>query len=283
MAFVLLDIKAGLGGKPDAKLRQCWQLAENILKQVVKTKLGVAEIVIKHLNKRIMFSKAASKYTDTLKCVIQQAQGELMNKTIILNEILEHIGSLNYAGGKRVLLSLMPIIRISTAFRDQTILVIRKALFSPKIETRRIAINGVLALLKTFKIATGLLSSSNSTQFMMSQSSMGLSQVAADVHCGKSVSYEALCLELLGVLKRGFTQQVGVRMSLYRGLYDVVVRNPELCPKVLQMLYQHAVRHGLDNAKNALCPIDIGSLVIEENGQAIVKVSRFLAFSSNRA
>ena len=32
------------------------------------------------------------------------------------------------------------------------------------------------------------------------------------------MSYEALCLELLGVLKRGFTAQVGVRMSLYQGI-----------------------------------------------------------------
>ena len=61
-------------------------------------------------------------------------------------------------------------------------------------------------------------------QQILSQSSAGLSQVAADVHCGKSISNEALCLELLGVLKRGFIQQVGVRMSLYHGLYDVVVR-----------------------------------------------------------
>ena len=116
-----------------------------------------------------------------------------------------------------MLLALIPVIKISTAFRDQTILVIRKALFSPRIETRRIAINGVLALLKYFKISSGALSST-STQSILSQSSSGLSQVAADVHRGRSVSYEALCLELLGVLKRGFTGQVGVRMSLYQGI-----------------------------------------------------------------
>ena len=81
--------------------------------------------------------------------------------------------SLNYSGGKRVLLALIPVIKISTAFRDQTILVIRKALFSPRIETRRIAINGVLALLKYFKISSGALSNT-STQTILSQSSSGL-------------------------------------------------------------------------------------------------------------
>lgn len=96
--------------------------------------------------------------------------------------------------------------------------------------------------------------------------------MAADVHCGKSVSYEGLCLELLGVLKRGFTQQVGVRMSLYQGLYDVVVRNPELCPKMLEMLYQHAVQHNLANP-DAICPVNINEIVIDKDGEAVVVVS----------
>lgn len=117
LSFMLLDINPGLGGKPDPRLRQSWNLAHEILNLVVKTKLGVAEIIIKQLSKRIMFSKGGSKYTDCLKSVIVQAQGELMNKTSVLNEILQHISNLNYAGGKRVLLSLVPIIKISTPFR----------------------------------------------------------------------------------------------------------------------------------------------------------------------
>jgi hypothetical protein len=55
----------GLGGKPDAKLRKMWDLAQIILKTVVKLKTGVAEVIIKQLSKRIMYSKAAPRYTDT--------------------------------------------------------------------------------------------------------------------------------------------------------------------------------------------------------------------------
>ena len=55
----------GLGGKPDAKLRKMWDLAQIILKTVVKMKTGVAEVIIKQLSKRIMYSKAAPRYTDT--------------------------------------------------------------------------------------------------------------------------------------------------------------------------------------------------------------------------
>ena len=59
------------------------------------------------------------------------------------------------------------------------------------------------------------------------------------------------------------------------GLYDVVVRNPELCPKVLQMLHQHAIRMGLNNASDSVCPIDVHDLVTEQDDQAIVKVGTF--------
>ena len=126
-------------------------------------------------------------------------------------------------------------------------------------------------MLKHFKINSGLLSNT-STQQILSQSSAGLSQVVADVHGGKSGTHEALCLELLGVLKRGLTQQAGVRMSLYQGFYDVILKNPELCPKVLQMFYQHAARHGLFNT-DAICPIDIMDIVREKDGTATVIVS----------
>ena len=42
-----------------------WDLAQIILKTVVKLKTGVAEVIIKQLSKRIMYSKAAPRYTDT--------------------------------------------------------------------------------------------------------------------------------------------------------------------------------------------------------------------------
>ena len=56
----------------------------------------------------------------------------------------------------------------------------------------------------------------------------------------------------------------------------MVVRNPELCPKVLQMLHQHAIRMGINNATGSVCPIDVHDLVKEQDDQAIVKVGTFI-------
>ena len=108
LALALLDTNVGLG-KPDYKTKTCWKLAQDIIRQVVVNQVSVAESIIKHLSRRIMFSKASVKYTDTLRIVITEARGKLMYKTSVLNEILEHTNNLSYAGGKRVFTSLVKL------------------------------------------------------------------------------------------------------------------------------------------------------------------------------
>ena len=53
------------------------------------------------------------------------------------------------------------------------------------------------------------------------------------------MSNEALCLELLGVLRRCFMQSPEVKMVFYSGVIEVVNRNPELCEGVLEVAYTH--------------------------------------------
>lgn len=100
---------------------------------------------------------------------------------------------------------------------------------------------------------------------MLSQSSSGLSQIVADVHRGVTVSTEALCMELLGVLKRALTSQWSVRLCLYRGLKDVVDRNPDLCLEIIGLLHQHSYDLRLHDT-NAITPIDMDSLLMEIDG-----------------
>ena len=90
---------------------------------------------------------------------------------------------------------MLPLVRLSKALRESLILSLRKLLFSSSVEARQSATAGVLMLLKTFRIST----SRNVSQ--LSQTSGSLSQVAVDVHRGSATSNEALCLELLGVLR----------------------------------------------------------------------------------
>lgn len=56
-----------------------------------------------------------------------------MGKPLLLLEILEQIGGLGVPGARRLLAALMPIIKFARSLRDVTILILRKALFSPQV------------------------------------------------------------------------------------------------------------------------------------------------------
>lgn len=70
-------------------------------------------------------------------------------------------------------------------------------------------------------------------------------------------------------IKLGFS---GVKLNLYQGLPDVIVRNSALCGAILDMLYRHAVVLGI-NRPNAICPIDFDDTIYESGFVAQVKVS----------
>jgi hypothetical protein len=63
----------------------------------------------------------------------------------------------------------------------------------------------------------------------------------------------------------------GVKLTLYQGLYDVVIRNGALCGAVLDMLHHHVVVSNINNP-NSINPIDIDEMIGEESGEPYVKV-----------
>eukprot|EP00061_Rhincodon_typus_P012322 g37976.t1 len=98
------------------------------------------------------------------------------------------------------------------------------------LDSRKSAVAGFLLLLKNFKVL-GSLASSQCTQALTA------SQVQVDVHMRYNASAnEALCLEILGSLRRCLSQQVDVRLMLYEGLFDVLRRNSQLAYTILQTL-----------------------------------------------
>ena len=233
-------------------------LGHDLVKLVIKKRSTSIVMVLSELTKRILSSKGAIQYTDCLRMTIKDGITVIMEEPpVFMNELLDHFGSLGINGARRVLVALMPLVKYGrNSLRNSTILILRKLLFSPNVDTRRIAVVGVLQLLKYFRISSSL----QITQMLMSQSSSCLSQAVINVHQGGTTNNESLCLELMGVLKRGLSQQAGVRMSLYRGLHEVVGRNPELCVGVLDMLYSHAIELNI-TSEDAINPIDIDAMI----------------------
>lgn len=267
--------------------QKVWQLGIDVALSLVKCHNrpeAVKSILVK-LVQRIVFSNGQIQYVECLGRVVKEGLSTIVNETElqlpgVLRDLLEQLGTLNAGAARRVLTALMPLIREDrrSSIRDSVVLVLRKSLFSPATDVRKVAVGGVLQLLKQFRIASG--SSLPVTQMLLTQSSSGLSQALIDIHRGVSTTNEALCLELLEVLRRCLSSQGPVRKTVYQGLGEVVGRNPELCMPILDLLHQHVVELGLQvsgdpaGAGGSINPIDVDSYISDSKEGPILMVSK---------
>ncbi|KAF0306828.1 Fanconi anemia group I protein [Amphibalanus amphitrite] len=162
-----------------------------------------------------------------------------------LTDLLAHLGLLPLTTARRLLAALLPVLKICAPLKDQLVLTLRKLLVGKRCEGRQIAVCGLLLCLRHFRVVSSLPFSQASQNF-----SCAMSQVAADLGPAFPTSAnEALCLELLGVLRRCLTQQAPVRATLYAGLHEVISRNPELAETIISMLLQQLKLFTDDSAR----------------------------------
>ncbi|KAI8512677.1 hypothetical protein Bbelb_093160 [Branchiostoma belcheri] len=142
--------------------------------------------------------------------------------------------------GIQLQLTTPPLLKLSMPLKDTLMLVLRKAMFSRQADARKVAVTGFLMILRHFRVLGGLPSSQSCSQSL----SFSFSQVQVDIHTPpSSAGNEALCLEILGNLRRCLTQQADVRLLLYEGMYDVLSRNPHLGPPILETLLSQFRRY----------------------------------------
>ncbi|KDR08917.1 Fanconi anemia group I protein [Zootermopsis nevadensis] len=241
LAFILLGEKAAKGRETSAE--KLWRLGISVLVKLVKKHNKVTGCVLQRLTDCIISDQAVTQYTD---CLHQLS----MSVPLVLNEyrssiitLLEMLTQLPGPVAENVVYAVLPIVRSFPSLRDVLIMVLRKALFARNVGTRKMAVSGFLQLLKHLDVkGLAVLSSSQSSYHSSNpRQSPGPSLLTQiDMETGNSSSNnEAICLELLGVLRRCFMQQADVRLRLYEGLHSGVTRNPELREYVQDMLINH--------------------------------------------
>lgn len=136
-------------------------------------------------------------------------------------ELMETMLQLPANASNALLDCIIPLTKLSPTIRDHLIILLRKALYSRTTETRQLAVTGFLKLIKNLKISNlvALSQSSSSSGSFCSGHSMftqaSLNQTSQTASNGSS--NEALCLEVLRILKRCFMQQAEVRCRFYKG------------------------------------------------------------------
>ncbi|PSN53494.1 hypothetical protein C0J52_16738 [Blattella germanica] len=256
LAFVLLAATSPKGKESVAK--KLWNLGTFVLVKLIKKHHKTTGTVLQLLTNSIITGQSVSQYTN---CLYQMAK----TVPLVLNEyrstimnLLEMLTQLSGPIAEEVVHSVLPIVRHFHSLRDVLIMVLRKALFSRNVGTRKMAVSGFLQLLKHLDVkGLAVLSSSQSSQYSGSPRHSLLTQI--DMEAGNS-NNEAICLELLGVLRRCFMQQAEVRLCLYEGLHSGVIRNPELSVYVQDMIISHFNQY-YESDEQTLPPLKFGEAV----------------------
>ncbi|CAG9823300.1 unnamed protein product [Phaedon cochleariae] len=272
-AFTLLGVGSALGR--DIIAEKQWNLGNLILLKVIKRKRQIALTIIQTLSNHIVTRQSVSQYIECLYIISKTLPLLMLENQSCIIELVDGLIQVPGPIANQLLEALMPLTKVSPTIRDHLIILLRKALYSRSIETRQMSVNGFLKLITHLKISNMavLSQSSNSvgsfisghslfTQISMNKSTQGTS--------ASRFSNEALCLEVLNILKRCFMQQVPVKTQLYEGLYDAVCSNPELGIPVLDMIWLHFSEYYVLD-EDQLPPLKMDKIVTLKDAQSLLQ------------
>lgn len=288
-----LGVKPGIGQKHIAERHG--QIGNIILLKLVKRKRFASNAIIQELSNHIVTGHNAPQHigkliklifpinysnysinfltkeclynmTRNLKHIMLENQGTI-------SQLVQELSQIPGEHAKLIIEAILPLITISPMIRDNLILILRKALWGKTVETRGMSVTGFLKILKNLRVSnlnswsqSG--GSSSSTHSLMTQLSLDCQSSQA----GRSqINNEALCLEVLQILRRCFILQCEVRSEFYAGLYEAVCTNGELGVSSLDLLWMHFTSfYVLD--KVDLPPIDFSKICATKGIDVVLQV-----------
>uniref|UniRef100_A0A182VTW9 Fanconi anemia group I protein n=1 Tax=Anopheles minimus TaxID=112268 RepID=A0A182VTW9_9DIPT len=157
--------------------------------------------------------------------------------------IMDYLLLINGTHAMRFMAFIFPLLRVSHTIRDRYIEVLRKAMYNGETSTRIMGVFGFCSLLKQLKNNNSRRSimgngAGNYTQLTISGMSL-LSQATYGSSNNPNIHFDMLTLEIMGMLRKCFTQTLEVREMLYEALGRAVEFNTQLLPHVLQFIDWH--------------------------------------------
>ncbi|CAG8756042.1 33754_t:CDS:10, partial [Gigaspora margarita] len=207
-----------LNGPPTTSNEMAGDLGTTILFEMFKIHEMVrAEVLEQILTRVISKAPSAGYFLNLLKLIVKEAPHSLQNHLTKIKGTLDYLTFLPTSIADIFLQAIQPIILVNKSFRDGLM----------DMDGRQNALAGYLQLLRITTIKGSDVQS-------MSQMPMGSS---------KSLSRQdqnSLFFEILRILRRCFSQQPQIRLSLYQGLIDLMDAESNIKPIVFDILFPHA-------------------------------------------
>ncbi|XP_063824818.1 Fanconi anemia group I protein homolog [Ostrinia nubilalis] len=244
LAFSLLSINKT---KPVAQA--CWSHGKLILVRLCKSQPETAGHILNQLACKLATESAQRQYADCLH-VLCKLTPVSIERCPELTTILENCqpSPHDYRAAAAVLAAVHPLVNFSTRSRDALVMVCRKRLYSRDSPHRCLALSGFLTVLRYMKLSRGTFSHSQSVCSQYSGHSY-LTQIAVDLHATQQhvvtsrVRNEAMCMEVVSILRRCLVQDAAVKQLLYSNLYECAAEKTALHESILELLYEHLSKY----------------------------------------
>lgn len=275
LAFVMMGMGSKFGDDNHATV--LWEIGNKIIQRLIKKRHEIGPTVMGTLTDKIMCGGGdVSQYTNCLAQMCSKVPMVMFECQVWIITLLEQLLIINANAATQVIFAVLPIVRLRPEIRDTLSMVLRKALYSRETSTRQMAVTGFLQLLKNFKMnSLGALSQSGSCNGGSSTSNTSIhTQASVETHSKRTESNPQLntllCYEVLGILKRCFTQQAEVRLCLYEGLSDVIVMNPQLSTYLVDMLLEHFKQY-YESDGNILPPLKLDKCTLVRGAESVLQ------------
>ena len=195
--------------------------------------------------------------------ILTSKKPSIFMKQKILSKLkmhLEEIPNLAPLIGIGFIHSLHPIIELRPDFSDKIFYILRKALFSPKINIRILGVEGFISILQYTK-TSGLFDKNNNKQNIQTSYSQRFGALACSQQIFQNPR-QYLSMEIIGYLRRALNQQNVIRERVYFGLNRLINSKTISFDKILlfdlllSQLKIYYVNSTVSEQRNIKSPID---------------------------
>ncbi|XP_041787409.1 Fanconi anemia group I protein-like [Anopheles merus] len=218
-------------------------IAINFFQLFIKRRFIFGSGIIAKIKKYLFADLEESQFNTCLTTLSLTNALTVSECTNTIQFIMDYLLLINGTHAMRFMAFIFPLLRISHTIRDRYIEVLRKAMYNGETSTRIMGVFGFCSLLKQLKNNNARRSimgsgGGNYTQLTISGMSL-LSQAVYGSQNNPNVHFDMLTLEIMGMLRKCFTQTLEVRQMLYEALGRAVEFNTQLLPHVLQFIDWH--------------------------------------------
>lgn len=216
------------------------------LNDIIKNRTEFTSDVLRIVVKMLFCEKNKGPIIECFSSLVQNRHLDVSASEMALQKLIEDLPELDLDTALSIESVIFTAITKSTSLRDLMIDVMKKAMYQRNVEIRKMAIFSFCIMLRKFTKPSSRLSASTSTQSRFSHNismfSLTQSQIAISANSSRNNNIrqvEIIMLEILGLLRKCFSENNEIKVMLYESLLNSIQANSFIVSNVFEFLNGH--------------------------------------------